>query len=112
MADNAYSQVILGDHSSSVGSLFSAARARHQPLCGDSEGWGPISSHRYDFTPCFLDTWILFVSVWGILMGAGALWMLLRRTPQLVQKNWHFYAKLVRGLCFCSKGISLSLTDH
>ncbi|KMU72653.1 bile pigment transporter 1 [Coccidioides immitis RMSCC 3703] len=91
MADNAYSQVILGDFSADSEPFSN----RHQPLCRDPEGWGPISSGRYDFTPCFMDTWILFVSVWGLLMGAGALWLLLRRrTAQPVQKNWHFYAKL------------------
>jgi ATP-binding cassette, subfamily C (CFTR/MRP), member 1 len=71
-------------------------KTKQQPLCGDPEGWGPISSTRYDFTPCFLDVWIVFVAVWGIVAGAGAIWFLLRkRTPQAVSKNWHFYAKLV-----------------
>lgn len=68
--------------------------ARTQPLCADPEGWGPISHVRYDLTPCFLDLWVLFVAVWGILPGAGALWYVLRRTAQDVPKNWHFYAKL------------------
>lgn len=72
-----------------------AHSTRRQPLCADPEGWGPISSIRYDFTPCFLDVWILFVSVWGIFFGAGAVWYLLRkRVAQDVPKNWHFYAKL------------------
>jgi len=70
-------------------------RQYRQPLCGDSEGWGPISDIRYDFTPCFLDTWVVIVATWGLLGGAGALWFLLKkRTPQEVSKNWHFYAKL------------------
>ena len=69
---------------------------KHQPLCGDSEGWGPISPIRYDFTPCFLDVWIISVAAWGLFGGAAAVWYLLRkRVPQEVQKNWHFYAKLV-----------------
>lgn len=71
-------------------------RTRQQPLCGDPEGWGPMSSLRYDFTPCFLDVWVLFVAAWGVFAGAGAIWYLLkRRTAQPVPKNWHFYAKLV-----------------
>jgi hypothetical protein len=68
------------------------------PLCSDPEGWGPISSVRYDFTPCFLDVWIVLVVAWGLFGGAGALWFLFkRRVPQPVDKNWHFYAKLVDG---------------
>lgn len=69
---------------------------KQAPLCGDPEGWGPISSSRYDFTPCFLDIWIVLVVAWGAFGGTGALWFLLkRRAPQPVDKNWHFYAKLV-----------------
>lgn len=68
----------------------------YQPFCADPEGWGPISQWRYDFTPCFLDVYILFVAAWGLLAGAGAVWYLLKtRIPQPVSKNWHFYAKLV-----------------
>jgi ATP-binding cassette subfamily C (CFTR/MRP) protein 1 len=95
--DNA--QIVIGDltpaeypHTAPIHS-FSPSR---QPFCGDSEGWGPISPIRFDFTPCFLDVWILSVAVWGLLFGAGALWYLLRKkAAQLVPKNWHFHAKLV-----------------
>ena len=66
-----------------------------QPLCGNPEGWGPISPFRYDFTPCFLDVWITVVALWGIVLGAGAIWWLLRkRSPSPVSKDWHFYTKL------------------
>lgn len=66
-----------------------------EPLCGDPEGWGPISDLRWDFTPCFLDLWIVGVAAWGLLFGAGALWYLFKkRVAQEVPKNWHFYAKL------------------
>jgi hypothetical protein len=66
-----------------------------QPLCGDQEGWGPVSSLRWDLTPCFLDVWILAVAAWGVLFGAGAIWYLFKkRIAQDVPKNWHFYAKL------------------
>lgn len=66
-----------------------------QPLCGNPEGWGPISRFRYDFTPCFLDVWITTVAVYGIVFGAAAVWWLLRkREPSPVGKNWHFYTKL------------------
>ena len=65
------------------------------PLCGNPEGWGPLSPIRYDFTPCFLDVWISSVAVFGIVAGAGAIWYLMkRRTSSLVGKNWHFYTKL------------------
>ncbi|KAK3117808.1 ATP-binding cassette glutathione S-conjugate transporter ycf1 [Teratosphaeriaceae sp. CCFEE 6253] len=74
---------------------LSATSQFKQPLCGNSEGWGPLSPHRWDFTPCFQDVWIAAVSVWGILGGLGAIWYLQRRcTPETVAKNWHFYAKL------------------
>lgn len=54
-----------------------------------------MSPFRYDFTPCFLDVWITAVAVFGVVLGAGAVWYLLsKRTPSTVSKNWHFYAKL------------------
>ena len=74
---------------------FAVLNFKAEPLCGDAEGWGPISSIRFDFTPCFLDVWLIFVAAWGLLFGAGAVWYLLRkRTAQDVPKNWHFYLKL------------------
>ncbi|KAH7348124.1 multidrug resistance-associated protein 1 [Pyrenochaeta sp. MPI-SDFR-AT-0127] len=73
-----------------------ASKHHRQPLCGNSEGWGPISPIRYDFTPCFLDVWIAVVAAFGIVGGAGALWYLYRNfPPQPVKRNWHFYAKLI-----------------
>ncbi|KAL3463968.1 P-loop containing nucleoside triphosphate hydrolase protein [Aspergillus heterothallicus] len=89
------SQSILGEIS--VGSLSPTAfqSAKRQPFCGDIEGWGPLSSTRFDLTPCFLDLGVSFVAVFGLLLGSGALWYLLKkRIPQPVSKNWHFYAKL------------------
>lgn len=66
-----------------------------QPFCGDSEGWGPVSSIRWDLTPCFLDIWIVGVAAWGVIFGIGALWYLFaKRIAQDVPKNWHFYTKL------------------
>lgn len=66
-----------------------------QTLCGNIEGWGPISPFRYDFTPCFIDVWITSVAVFGIVLGLGAIWYLLsKRSPSPVSKNWHFYTKL------------------
>ena len=77
---------------------LTASTLDRQPLCGNPEGWGPISPIRYDFTPCFLDVWIAAVAVFGIVGGAGALWYLSRNcTPQPGKRNWHFFAKLV---CF------------
>ena len=68
---------------------------KRQPLCGNQEGWGPLSPFRYDFTPCFLDVWISVVAVFGIVFGAAAFWWLLKRkSPSPVGKNWHFYTKL------------------
>ncbi len=78
---------------------FGATVVQRQPLCHDIEGWGPLSSLRYDFTPCFLDVWISIVAAGGIVSGAGALWYLLHKcTPQPVKQDWHFYTKLVSAL--------------
>jgi len=91
-ADNAQ-RTLLNEKVLPPGQLF----VNDNPLlCSDSEGWGPISPIRWDFTPCFLDVWILCVACWGLLGGAAAVWFLLKkRSPQEVSKNWHFYAKLV-----------------
>jgi hypothetical protein len=92
------SQVVLeGSQGNLLHSLGSAINSpRRQPFCTHSEGWGPISSSRFDLTPCFLDVIVAVVAVWGTLSGLGALWLLLRkRIPQPVSKNWHFYTKLV-----------------
>lgn len=68
----------------------------HQPFCGNSEGWGPLSPHRYDFTPCFMDVWVSSVAVYGVLFGLGAVWWLVRRkTRAEVRKDWHFWSKQV-----------------
>lgn len=78
-----------------VEGLISASYGSRQVLCADPEGWGPISDIRWDLTPCFLDVWLIFVAAWGLLAGAGAIFYLLKkRTPQDVKKNWHYYAKL------------------
>ncbi|RAL63370.1 hypothetical protein DID88_003793 [Monilinia fructigena] len=68
--------------------------SRSQPLCGNKEGWGPLSPYRYDFTPCFMDVWVSSVAAFGILGGAIAIWWLVRRkTHAEVEKNWHFWLK-------------------
>ncbi|KAM0176295.1 hypothetical protein ACHAPF_004945 [Botrytis cinerea] len=78
-----------------LGSGYLAAdTSRSQPLCGNKEGWGPLSPHRYDFTPCFMDVWVSSVAAFGILGGAIAIWWLVRRkTTAEVKKNWHFWLK-------------------
>lgn len=74
---------------------LTAAKHHRQFLCSDREGWGPISPKRWDLTPCFLDLWIVFVALWGVVGGAGAVVFLYKkRTPAEVKKNWHFYTKL------------------
>lgn len=82
-----------------------------QPLCGNIEGWGPISPFRYDFTPCFLDVWISTVGVFGIVFGSAAVWWFMRRTRSApVPKNWHFYAKLaVIGALFATTIVQAAL---
>lgn len=96
MAGNADAQVALGFPSTSAAAPPALLEHR-QPFCGDPEGWGPISPIQYDFTPCFLDIWICSTAVFGLVMGAGAVWFLLKhRIAEPVSKNWHFYTKLVR----------------
>lgn len=76
---------------------LTAAQHFRQPLCGNPEGWGPMSPFRYDFTPCFIDVWVLSVAVYGLVCGPFALWYLLRKSKALeVAKGWHFWSKQVR----------------
>jgi ATP-binding cassette subfamily C (CFTR/MRP) protein 1 len=80
----------------SLGSDYlSAAGKFKQPLCGNEEGWGPLSPHRYDFTPCFIDVWIASVAVFGLVIGPIALWWLLSKKTQQygTAKNMHFWIK-------------------
>jgi hypothetical protein len=75
---------------------LTATTSCRKPLCGNAEGWGPLSPFRYDFTPCFLDVWISTVAVFGIVFGAGAVWWLITRKDKAeVAKDWHFWTKLV-----------------
>jgi hypothetical protein len=71
--------------------------AAGQPLCGNEEGWGPLSPTRWDFTPCFIDVWVAVVAAFGVLAGAAALAMLarIRKVPGST-KDWAFWAKQVR----------------
>ncbi|KAI0128475.1 P-loop containing nucleoside triphosphate hydrolase protein [Xylariales sp. AK1849] len=73
---------------------LSATKDFKQPLCGNEEGWGPLSPFRYDFTPCFTDVWVSVVAVFGIVFGALALWYVLRKSKSAeVPKDWHFWTK-------------------
>ncbi|KAI1485090.1 P-loop containing nucleoside triphosphate hydrolase protein [Biscogniauxia mediterranea] len=72
---------------------LTATESLKQPLCGNEEGWGPLSPFRYDFTPCFIDVWVFAVAVYGIVFGALAIWYVLQRRPSAVSKDWHFWTK-------------------
>ncbi|KAI0010304.1 P-loop containing nucleoside triphosphate hydrolase protein [Xylariaceae sp. FL0662B] len=73
---------------------LTAAEHFKQPLCGNEEGWGPLSPFRYDFTPCFIDVWVFAVAAYGIVCGAPAIWYILRRPkPTGTPKDWHFWLK-------------------
>ncbi|EGE06583.1 ABC metal ion transporter [Trichophyton equinum CBS 127.97] len=88
-------QAVLALSSSEIADVVAGPLAHARHFCGDAEGWGPISSIRYGLTPCFLDVFICFVAVFGLVGSAGALWLLLRhRTAENIPRNWHFYAKL------------------
>ncbi|KAL8913430.1 MAG: hypothetical protein Q9171_001723 [Xanthocarpia ochracea] len=89
-------QTVLTDHFDPDYLRAAYNGPQRQTLCGNIEGWGPISPFRYDFTPCFLDVWISSVAVFGLLLGPAAIWYLLkRRVPSPVTKNWHFHLKLL-----------------
>lgn len=88
-------QLVLQSSNPTTHSYLAVQKHNAQPLCGNSEGWGPLSPDRWDLTPCFLDVWVAVVSVWGILGGLGAIYYLYKKfEAQSVKKNWHFYAKL------------------
>jgi ABC-type multidrug transport system fused ATPase/permease subunit len=73
---------------------LSGQAATKHPLCGNAEGWGPMSPYRWDFTPCFLDVWILVVSAFGIFAGLAMVWWLYEKADSKpVEKNWHYYTK-------------------
>ncbi|RDI78769.1 hypothetical protein Vi05172_g11350 [Venturia inaequalis] len=77
-----------------------------RPFCHNSEGWGPLSVHRYDFTPCFVDVPFAVIASFGILTGAFTVWRLLTKSSkQATEKNWHYYMKL--GLV---AGVALTTT--
>ncbi|KAK7428905.1 ATP-binding cassette glutathione S-conjugate transporter ycf1 [Neonectria magnoliae] len=78
-----------------LGSSYLSASAFKQPLCGNEEGWGPISRYRYDFTPCFIDVWIAAVAVFGLLIGPLAVWWLVVKKQQhgAQSKTVPFYLK-------------------
>lgn len=79
-----------------LGSDYLSASATYkQPLCGNKEGWGPLSPYRYDFTPCFIDVWIAVVAVGGLVLGLGAVWPLRKQKQIASAKNFHFWLKQV-----------------
>lgn len=95
MLDSIPQQTVFQAPIADFHTYLAASKAFEQPLCGNIEGWGPLSPYRWDFTPCFLDIWVAIVSAWGVLGGVGALFFLYKTcTPQAVAKDWHFYAKL------------------
>jgi ATP-binding cassette subfamily C (CFTR/MRP) protein 1 len=95
---------------SELGSGYlSAERVFAQPLCGNEEGWGPMSPFRYDFTPCFIDVWVATVAAFGIFIGAIAVWWLIKRKqPTHVAKDWHFWTKqTLLGLIIADVAVQL-----
>lgn len=75
---------------------LSAADHFKQPLCGNEEGWGPLSPFRYDFTPCFIDVWVFAVAAFGVFCGSLAIWYILRKQKYSdISKDWHFWTKQV-----------------
>ncbi|KAK2057847.1 hypothetical protein LY76DRAFT_593835 [Colletotrichum caudatum] len=95
-----------------LGSNYLSATAGYkQPLCGNEEGWGPLSPIRYDFTPCFIDVWIASVAVFGVVFGSFAIaWLLQRRKPTDAPKDWHFWVKqTLLGLIIADVAVQLAI---
>ena len=90
-----HEQLVLQSANPSSYRSFGVENHHAQPLCGNSEGWGPLSDFRWDFTPCFLDVLVLAVSVWGIVGGLAAIWYLYKKCePEQIKKDWHFWTKI------------------
>jgi hypothetical protein len=83
--------------SSKLPDYFYVVDKASKSLCHNTEGWGPLSPSRYDFTPCTLDAIITVVVVlFGIVLGTSTIVYLRRNQPsQEVKRNWHFWAKMV-----------------
>ncbi|XMA08743.1 hypothetical protein WAI453_001534 [Rhynchosporium graminicola] len=98
---NTLSSNTTSSSSDNYGSDYLSSSKEKHPFCSNSEGWGPLSPFRYDFTPCFMDVWVGSVAVYGILFGAVAIWWLVRRKQRVdVPRDWHFWSKLVGGASF------------
>lgn len=83
-------------HPGTANGYLTATDDFKQPLCGNEEGWGPLSPFRYDFTPCFIDVWVASVAVFGLVFGLGAIvWLVKTKKPTEVGKGWHFWTKQV-----------------
>lgn len=77
--------------------VLSSPHRNVQTLCYDNEGWGPLSPWRFDFTPCFLDVLVVALAVFGVVFGGVAALLLARKKKTvLLERNWHFYSKLVK----------------
>ncbi|KAG6000046.1 hypothetical protein E4U43_001725 [Claviceps pusilla] len=90
---------------------FAISGFKQQPLCGNEEGWGPISEYRYDFTPCFIDVWLATVSVYALILGPLAIWQLLGKKKLAdhgATKNAHFWIKQ-SILCFLIADFAVQL---
>lgn len=103
MAMNPGQVVLQPQTPSSPFATNAAAVARPYVMCGEREGWGPLSQLRFDLTPCFLDVSLAAVAGCGVLGGLAALHVLRRRIPQPVPKDWHFFAKLVGWSIFLGR---------
>lgn len=67
---------------------------RNVLLCGNEEGWGPMSPDRYDFTPCFIDAGVAVAAIFGILAGTGAILHLLgRQYKPVTTASTHYWLK-------------------
>ncbi|KAL5603731.1 hypothetical protein FOVSG1_006481 [Fusarium oxysporum f. sp. vasinfectum] len=92
------------DNFNSEGSNYLTKPAScQQLLCCNSEGWGPLNHSRNEFTPCFLNSAILLVSVFGLVAGGPTLWLLARRKDdEAIRKDWQSWTKLATTVAILS----------
>ncbi|POR37584.1 ABC transporter [Tolypocladium paradoxum] len=78
-----------------------------QPLCCDSEGWGPLNPTRDGLTPCFVDLLALLVAVFGISIVAPTVRLLVkeRTGKEGATKDCKYWTRMACIACLISAAI-------
>jgi hypothetical protein len=84
-------------HHRSAASRTASQRIFRVAYNGFEIGFGPLSPTRSDFTTCFVDATVDVVSLALVAVGAINIYFLRKQTAYPVEKNWHYWLKLVSG---------------